>query len=175
MTDFVLNSKAVLRLNFCTSISATSPSRKPSKIILTHNLTKLEKEALHNIISALQSNSENAQLGFYYMNNDDGETYIKGNKAGLEWFAGEILNASLRIEEIEKGKVEKLYVNINKDWIENEIALLFIHPVINFKRKEATKTSYGWKEELKKYGCVLLTLAVIISAIIGIVTIIGYF
>jgi hypothetical protein len=134
----------------------------------------LEKEELRNIISALQSNSENAGLGFYYMDNDNGETYIKGNKAGLEWFAGEILKASLRIEEIENGKVEKLYVSINKDWIENKIALLFIHPVMNFKRQEVIKTAYGWKEEVTKYGCVLLALALIISAIIGIVTIIKY-
>ena len=135
----------------------------------------MEKEELRNIISALQSNSENAGLGFYYMDNDNSETYIKGNKAGLEWFAGEILKASLRIEDIENGKVEKLYVNINKDWIENKIALLFIHPVINFKSEEVIKTAYGWKDEVAKYGCVLLTLAVIISAIIGIVTIIKYF
>ena len=134
----------------------------------------MEKEELQNVIKSLQTNSKDAGLGFYYMHNSDGETYIKGNKAGLELFAAELLEASLRIEDLENKKVETLYLSVNKEWIENKIPLLFIQPVLNFKREEIIKPIYGWKDEVIKYGCFLLILIAVISAIIGIVTIIKW-
>ncbi|MCF6131765.1 hypothetical protein [Flavobacterium wongokense] len=137
----------------------------------------MQKEELDNIIKALEDRNSNSEpgLGFYYLGNDRDETYAKGNRAGLELFAVELLKASSRIDQMESGEIETLFVNVNKDWIENHIPLCYIEPVVNFERVEVDEHTTDWKDTVLKYGCFAIILLALFAFIIGMGTIIGWF
>jgi len=139
-------------------------------------ITKLKQEELNKIIESLQSNDSKdiAGLGFYYIGGDTDEAYIKANKAGLELFAAELLKAAVRIDEIKNGDIETLSININHDWIDNHIPLLYIQPVIDYERKNVEIRPKNWKDSVLKYGCVFTVGVVIISFVVGIITIIKW-
>ena len=136
----------------------------------------MQKKELETIINTLQSNNlknNDAKVGFYYMDHED-ESYIRGNKAGLELLAVEFLKASCKVEQIESGEIETLYINLKNDWIDNQTSLLYIQPVANFDNKKIKEITLDWKYYTVKYTFLVIFGIAIISFIVGLLTIIKW-
>ena len=136
----------------------------------------MEKEEINSFVKLLKSKNkgENPELGIYYIDHEN-ESYITGNKAGLQFFAVKLLEASSRIDEIKNGDIETLYININEKWIHNEISLNFVEPVAEFRPKTNVKpTNSRWNDLVFKFGCFAIVGIILISCVVGIITLIGW-
>lgn len=141
----------------------------------------MNKNDLQDIIDKLQKEDrkEKAYFGIFEYGSRSSESYIKSNKQGLELFALELLKAARDTEELLKNETEKSIfpLGFDEDWVDNNCStyIQYIEPTkeirTNVKQVPYVET---WKDKTMKYGCICAFLMVIISVIVGIMTIVRW-
>ena len=142
----------------------------------------MNKEELQNIIDKLESENpkEKAYFGIFEYGGGPDESFIKANKQGLELFALEILKAARDTEELlNDDKGESVFpLGFDEDWIDDDCStyIQYIEPTNEIrtitKREPYVET---WTDKTMKFGCISTILIAIVSAIVGIVTIVKWF
>ncbi|MFY0675494.1 MAG: hypothetical protein JXQ87_19010 [Bacteroidia bacterium] len=141
----------------------------------------MNKEELQNIIDELEKEDrkQKAYFGIFEYGGGPDESYIKANKQGLELFALEILKAARNSEELLKSEKEESVfpLGFDEDWIDDDCStyIQYVEPT-NEIRTNVKQESYveTWKDKTMKFGCISVILISIISAVVGIVTIIKW-
>ena len=141
----------------------------------------MNKEELQNIIDEFdkEDRKQKAYFGIFEYGGAPDESYIKANKQGLELFALEILKAARDSEELLKSEREESVfpLGFDEDWIDDDCStyIQYVEPTneirTNVKQVSNVET---WKDKTMKFGCISAILIAIISAVVGIVTIIKW-
>ncbi|WP_200975400.1 hypothetical protein [Echinicola sp. 20G] len=141
----------------------------------------MNKKNLQNIIDKLEKEDrkEKAYFGIFEYGGGPDESFIKASKEGLELFALEILKAARDSEELLKSEKEESVfpLGFDEDWIDDDCStyIQYVEPIdvirTNVKQEPYMET---WKDKTMKFGCISAILIAIISAIVGIVTIVKW-
>ena len=141
----------------------------------------MNKEDLQNIIDKLEKEDrkEKAYFGIFEYGGGPDESFIKANKQGLELFAIELLKAARDTEGLLKNETEKSVfpLGFDEDWVDDDCStyIQYVEPTneirTNVKQEPYVET---WTDKTMKFGCISAILIAIISAIVGIVTIIKW-
>ncbi|WP_215226688.1 hypothetical protein [Echinicola shivajiensis] len=141
----------------------------------------MKKGELQNIIDQLESENleTEAYLGIFEYRGGPDESFIKANKEGLEYFALELLKAARDTDDMLKAENERSVfpLSFDKDWIDKDSTtfLRYVEPTREIKRNvKSAPFEETWKDKVIKIGCIGGMLMVIISGIVGIVTIIKW-
>ena len=138
----------------------------------------LTKEELQKIIDQFDE-EELKRLGIFgilqYGGGSD-ESFIRANKEGLEIFALELLKSARDTEATLADSEKKLITNFNYDeeWIDenSDTFINYIEPIAD-KQKSKPKSEYEstFADKLIPFGCVLVAIFLVISFLVGLVTI----
>ena len=135
----------------------------------------MNKEELNRIIELLENSNSKEEAYFAIQEYGGGpnESFIKANKDGLELYAAQLLKASLNSDEIINDEIKNLIpLEYEEGWVEGEI---FIHYVEPIDGKEIDNEKEKYKEtfidKLIPIGCITILLVIIVSAIVGVVSI----
>ena len=103
------------------------------------------------------------------------ESFIKANKEGLEMFALELLKSSRDAENVIADKKKNIIpLNYDESWID-EFGDTFIQYIEPIKEKQEFKSKKDYKQtildKLVPLGCITAIIVIIISTIVGLITI----
>lgn len=137
----------------------------------------LTKEELQKIIDQFDEETLKQQgiFGISTLREDSDIGFIRANKEGLELFALELLKSARDSEDI-LSDTEKSTIPLDyrESWID-ENSKIFIHYVepIADKQKLQPREEYKstFTDQLMPYGCGLILILLVISTIVGFVTI----
>ena len=140
----------------------------------------MNNQELNNVIQNIKKNyvAKTAYIGFFYSEHDEFECFIKANKEGLMLFAKELIVASLEIDK--RGfKEERELFYLSKDWMSNRSDINFssieLHKKSNSEIQPAiVQHKQTWKDTLTGYLFGGVLIFILISILIGTVTIIGW-
>lgn len=138
----------------------------------------MEKQELDKIINLLENNNSKdiASFGFYFREGED-EMHLKANPSGLELFAAKLLKASRDAIEISQSEKNYIPIGFDEKWIQGDQMLSYIKPVI--ENRQAIKTDFPKEKTIKdkvlQWGCLILIGIIILSIIIGLITIFNWF
>lgn len=142
------------------------------------HLKTMTNEEIKTFVDTLitDTTKEEAVFGIYQYGGGPDESCVKANKAGLQMFAVEMLQASINSQSIIDDKEKNIItLDYNAEWIaeDGDIYLQYIEPLKGTRKKAMppTQTSY-WKNELIKYGLAFVFLLIVACIITGIVTIV---
>jgi len=132
----------------------------------------LEKEELNRIIEALEStNSDNAAYLATDMYDDRYEEYcIKGNKAGLELLASQLLKASRDyVETPDDNEISPVTIDYGDNWNEGDIIIKYILPSEK-KQDKTDEESFksNLSDKIMRFGCISVILFIVIALIVGV-------
>lgn len=140
----------------------------------------LTKEELQKIIDQFNE-KELKSLGvfgiFRYRDNYD-ESFLKANKEGLELFALQLLKSARDIETILSDTTKNIIpLEYNEDWMDenSDIFIQYIEPVAD-RQKLKYKSEYKstFTDKLIFCGCGLIVFILLISVIVGFITLISW-
>ena len=136
----------------------------------------MDEDELNKQINCLHKNNSQteAKVGIFYLKNDDAIS-ITGNESGLQLLAAEILKASKNIEEFDERAMDKVSINLNREWLDTNSHSVFIKSNTEYERPIKDYPKENWKDKIAKYGCLLLIGFLAVSLIVGVVTIIKLF
>ncbi|MDI9868950.1 hypothetical protein [Flectobacillus roseus] len=140
----------------------------------------LTKEKLQKIIDQFDE-VELKQQGIFGISQYGGgsdESFVRANKEGLELFALELLKSAQEIESVlsdpEKNIIPFEY---EEDWVDenSDIFIQYIEPIAD-KQKLKPKSEYKstFLDKLMPFGCGLIAIILLISVVVGLVTIINW-
>ncbi|WP_437918727.1 hypothetical protein [Sphingobacterium sp. LRF_L2] len=142
----------------------------------------MEKNTLDSLKESLKID-EATKVGCYGIFLDCSDSrkekyFIKANKEGLNLFAYQLLCAAHDLAEQEKENAyERIELSPSENvWIykHSEINLEFIESPQMRIEEESESTEEGWKNWVEKIGCSVLFVFLIISLVIGIITIFSH-
>jgi len=142
----------------------------------------MDSPGLRAVIQQLKetNSKENAYLGFFYNNDNSKTCYIKANKDGLELYAAKLLEASLDMEyklfydnrtEVFNFSSESFFVN------QSDIQFSYVQLIHKTKAEIETnkeKLRKPLKSPLIKYCFTGVLILILISTIVGIITIFSW-
>jgi hypothetical protein len=137
----------------------------------------LTKEELQKIIDQFDENDlkNRAIFGIAQYGGGSDESFIRANKEGLELFAIELLKSARDTNEIiSSNRRNSIPLDYNENWIdENSDTFIQYIELITEKRKKKPNNDHTTKfaDKLIPYGCGLILIVVLISIIVGLVTI----
>lgn len=107
------------------------------------------------------------------------ESFISANKEGLELFALELLKSARDTENL-LGQSENKFFSLNpeEEWIDqdSDTFIHYIEPLSDkFDRKAKTEYEASLGDRLVPIGCGIIAIVLLISLIVGAVTIYGWF
>ena len=118
------------------------------------------------------------ERGFISFHYEDQGDYIVANKDGLKLFALDLLESSLEIENRTFKKNKKEFISLNLDWVskQSEMSFSFIEFTNKSKAEIEPIKDYKqtWKVTLGGYILGGLLIFILISVLVGAVTIIGW-
>jgi len=118
-----------------------------------------------------ETKKEDAIFGIHQYGGGSDESYVKANKAGLQMFASEILQASIT----EDNKTKNIPLDYNAEWIveDSETFLQYVEPIAGTRKKPLPPASQSyWKREAKLYSLAFVFLIIVVCIVTGIVTIV---
>lgn len=135
----------------------------------------MNKEELNRIIELLENSNSKEEAYFSIQEYGGGpnESFIKANKDGLELYAAQLLKASLNSDEIINDEIKNLIpLEYEEGWIEGETFIHYVEP-IDGKEIDNEKEKYNetFIDKLIPIGCIIILLVIIVSAIVGVVSI----
>lgn len=140
----------------------------------------LTKEELQKIIDQFDEVELKQQgiLGISQYGGGSDENFVRANKEGLELFALELLKSAQEIESVlsdpEKNIIPFEY---EEDWVDenSDIFIQYIEPIAD-KQKLKPKSEYKstFLDKLMPLGCGLIAIILLISVVVGLVTIINW-
>lgn len=138
----------------------------------------MDKQELQLAISSLRKNAnkQNAYFGIFDNGAGKEESFIAANKQGLELFALEILLAIQEADRLSKDKKNSphLSLNLDEDWIDETSSTFINYIEFTDSLRNSDQTSpdeEGLKDTLIRFGCVGILLFILLSIIIGSITI----
>ncbi len=140
----------------------------------------LTKEELQKIIDHFDSDELKRQgiFGISQYGGGPDESFIRANKEGLELFALELLKSARDIEIVLiDPKKNVIPFEYDEDWVdENSDTLIqYIQPIAE-KQKLKPKLEYKstFVDNLIPWGCGLVVIILVISVLVGLITIINW-
>ncbi|WP_298755741.1 hypothetical protein [uncultured Psychroserpens sp.] len=134
------------------------------------------KSCIRNIRK--EYSSDEAYIGFFYVDDSGGLGYLEGNKEGIMHFASNLLEASIEINnrKFDKEELFSLPTNLiseNSDFLLSHIVLSkeLRSEIVALKKEEHKQT---WKGKLGNYVAVGILLFILISILVGAITIISW-
>jgi hypothetical protein len=137
----------------------------------------LTKEELQKIIEQFDETrlKKLAIFGIAQFGGGSDESFIRANKEGLELFALELLKYSNESETILPDKTKNYTpFDYNEDWIDENSDTFIQHiELITDKQKIKPKVEHitNFKDKLMPFGCGIFFIILVISIIVGIITI----
>ncbi len=136
----------------------------------------LTKEELQKIIDQFDEYELKRQgiFGISQYGGGSDESFIRANKEGLELFALELLK-SARDTEVILSNTEKNIIPLeyDEDWVDenSDTFIQYVQPIAD-KQKLKPKSEYKstFLDKLLPLGCGLIALILVISVIVGLVT-----
>ncbi|WP_416437746.1 hypothetical protein [Phnomibacter sp. MR] len=136
----------------------------------------LTKEELQKIIDQFDEEDLKRQgiFGISQYGGGSDESFIRANKEGLELFALELLKAA-RDTETTLADTEKNIIpfDYDEDWIDesSDTFIQYVEPIAD-KQKLRPKAEHKstFADKLMPYGCGLIAIVLVVSAIVGLVT-----
>lgn len=130
----------------------------------------MKDQYLSEIIEHLEQNTSKEDGYFEFGDEDEGYVvYIKGNSEGLKIFATELLKAAVEIEKGEPVPKEiKLNINDNEEWYEG-LPVEYVAPSNKDKTLINNQESIG--DKFAKYGFFAILILILISIVVGFITI----
>lgn len=136
----------------------------------------MKKEELNKIIESLESSNsiDDAYLALYQYGGGPDESFAKANKEGLELLAVQLLKASRDFEEIVADDEKNVIpLDYEEDWIDGDIFIQYVEPVDKkgkqIREEESHKETFF--DRLVPFGCIGGIILIVISAIIGLISI----
>ncbi|MEM5565739.1 hypothetical protein WNY78_11520 [Psychroserpens sp. AS72] len=126
-----------------------------------------------------ESNSEaTAYFGFFQYGVGRDESNIKANKEGLRLYAANLLEVSLEIDEREFKENKKEFFTIPEEWLSknSEFCFEYVELFQQSKTKIEPDIEYKetWKDLLVKYIFIGVLIFILMSILVGAITIIGW-
>lgn len=136
----------------------------------------MEESELDKIIESLESSNskKEAYMSLSQYGGGMDECFAKANKQGLELFASQLLKASKDFKHVVEDPEKRVIpMNYEEEWLENsDVFIQYIEPV---NRLGAVPENDTYKESLIDkiipIGCLTLFILLVISSIIGLITI----
>lgn len=134
----------------------------------------LTKEELQKIIDQFDEGALKRQgiFGISQYGGGSDESFIRANIEGLELFALELLKAA-RDTEATLADTEKKIISFDydEDWIDenSDTFIQYVEPIAD---KQISKTEHKttFADRLMPYGCGLVAIILVVSVIVGLVT-----
>lgn len=140
----------------------------------------MKKEELNKIIESLESSNsvDDAHLAIYQYGGGPDESYAKANKEGLELLAVQLLKASRDFDEIVNDDEKNIILlDYEEDWLKGDVFIHYVEPVDKagkpLKRKNEAYTE-KFSDQLVPLGCFGIILIIVISTIVGLVSIFNW-
>ena len=135
----------------------------------------LTKEELQNIIEQFDEEQLKSEGIFGIFQSGHHESYIRANKEGLELFALALLKTAGGSSQLTSGS-ENLLIQFDydEDWIdENSDTFIEGIELVNEKQKAKLKSDnkVTFADKFLPYGCVIMAVILVISLIVGLVTV----
>lgn len=136
----------------------------------------LTKEELQKIIDQFDEEELKRQgiFGISQYGGGPDESFIRANKEGLELFALALLK-SARDAEVTLSETEKKIITLDyeENWIDenSDTFIQYVEPIAD-KQKLQLKSEHvsSFTDKLMPYGCGLVVIILVVSIIIGLVT-----
>lgn len=133
----------------------------------------MEKEELNHIINRLEETASKggASFGLFYRDGED-EMYLRANEDGFKLFAATLLKAARDSEEVLNHPTNNyIPFGFNEEWIQGEL-IAYLKPVAEPRGKiEETPHIPSFKDNLGKWGCIFIIGTIVLSIIVGLITI----
>lgn len=140
----------------------------------------MNKEALDSLKESLELDEafKVGRFGVFLDSSDAREEkyYIKANKEGLKLFAYQLLCVSKDFEDQEKENSFERIELVQDTWVykHSEIILNYIEPPQMSIEADSKVVKETWKDWLGKIGCILLVVFLLISLVVGVITLFTY-
>lgn len=141
----------------------------------------MKNQELNTVLQKLRENNieENAYLGFFTDGGGLHESCIKANKDGLRLYAAALIEASLEIDNrnfnIEE---EEEFFSIKTDWVSESSDIFFSYVELsNLPKAEIEpikEHKENWKDKLMGYVLGGIIIFILISILVGVITIISW-
>lgn len=139
----------------------------------------MKKEELNKIIESLESSCsmDDAYIAMYQYGGGPDESFAKANKEGLELLAVQFLKASRDFDEIVNDDEKNVIpLDYEEDWIDGDIFIQYVEPVDKTGKqiKEEKPQDETFFDRLVPFGCIGGIILIVISAIIGLISIVKW-
>lgn len=136
----------------------------------------MTQEELQNIINQFNEDDlkQKAIFGIFQYGSGSDESYIKANKEGLEFFALQMLRASIDTDNILSDEKKNIITfDYTDNWIDDnsDTLIQYIEPRSDTQTKRIEDTKLSFFDKLIPYGCFLVLIIGLIVFIIGIIKI----
>ncbi len=137
----------------------------------------MTNEELNKLIEQFDENAlkQKGIFGILQFGGGGDESFIRANKEGLELFALQLLKSAKETETtLNHPEKTIITIDINEDWID-EKGDIFIHYIEPIADKQKAKPKEDYKgtvaDKLVVLGCGLVVITLIVSVLVGLVTI----
>ncbi|HUC79628.1 MAG TPA: hypothetical protein VMR70_01880 [Flavisolibacter sp.] len=139
----------------------------------------MTKQELQDFISKLEPavSKDTALFEIYQYGGGPDESFIKANPDGLQLFAIELLNASLRVEETIKDSAKNTIDIEHEKMLQNgDIGIHYIELTLEERQTalERLPDKQTWKDTLTKGGCISIAVVLVIATIVGLISILKW-
>jgi hypothetical protein len=136
----------------------------------------LTKEELQRIIDQFQEEDLRQQgvFGIFQYGGGSDESFIRANKEGLELFALELLKSARDSEAIITDTQKKsIALDYDDNWIDenSDTFIQYVEPIAEKQQLELkTESISKIKHKLISYGCGIVAIILLVSVVVGLVT-----
>ncbi|MEQ8477835.1 hypothetical protein [Fulvivirga sp.] len=136
----------------------------------------MTKEQLQKIINQFDEDDLKRQgiFGISQYGGGSDESFIRANKEGLELFAVELLKSAKETDNVLSDPEKNVIAfNYDEDWVDenSDTFIQYVEPIAD-KQKLKPKSEYKstFVDKLVPIGCGLIAIILVISAVVGLVT-----
>ncbi len=140
----------------------------------------LTKEELQKIIAQFDEDELKRQgiFGISQYGGGSDESFVRANKEGLELFALELLKSAREIESVLSDPEKNIIpFDYDEDWVDenSDTFIQYIEPIAD-KQKLKPKSEYKstFVDKLMPFGCGLIAIILVISVVVGLVTVFNW-
>ncbi len=139
----------------------------------------MHAEDYDKLIEQLKLNisTDEATFGIFQYGGGTDECYIKANKDGLRLYALELLIAAQKAEEVfEDPKKNIIPISYQENWMdeESDVLLQYIDPVHKKAGAPVVEQKSSLSDNMISGGCFLLFVFIVLSVLVGAVSIIKW-
>ena len=140
----------------------------------------LTKEELQKIIDQFDEDElkQQAIFGIYQCGGGSDESFVRANKEGLELFALQLLKSAKDTEAILLDKEKSIITfNYDEDWVDenSDTFIQYVEPIADKQQlKSMSEYKSTFADKLIPYGCGLVLIILVLSVVVGFVTILDW-